>query len=115
MLRFRTDDDGSRVKLANDVQTGRVAEVGQWIAVAAELRVHIRDRVDAVAPIPSAGSFANAVDALVADLPRFHERLLDLEAVEQSWPDFIGSPNRDAFVVFQHLLDTELKPKVTSR
>jgi len=65
MIRLRVDDQGSRLKLANNVHTGRVAEVYQRVALAVEEGVHVRDRVDAIAAGAGQGGFTDAVDALV--------------------------------------------------
>src|SRR5262245_16254122 len=76
VIRVRLDDDGPRLNLANDVPAGRLAEVRERVPVAGVLRVHVRDRVNAIAPVSVPRGLADGVDALVADLPRIHEPLL---------------------------------------
>src|SRR5262249_51694797 len=112
MIRLRVDDQWPRLKLANDIETGRVAVIHQRVALAVKEGVHIRNRVDAIATGPGSGGFTDAVDALVADPARFHERLLDLKPVEQSRPHLIRTPNRNAFALPQHLLDGRVEREV---
>src|SRR5262245_19671957 len=98
MVRLRADEDRPRLETADDVQAGRVAEIGEWVAAAVEDGVHVRDGVDAVAAGAVRG-LADRVDALIADPARFHERLLHREPVRESRPDLVRAPERNAFPV----------------
>src|SRR5262249_54265054 len=66
-------------QLFDDVLTGVFAVQPQRIARAVEVRVQIRDGVDAIAASAAATGLSPLVDALVAHRPRVDERLLNQE------------------------------------
>src|SRR5262249_4532035 len=82
-LRLLGDEEIPLEQLPDDEAAAGLAEPAQPVVVPLELRVHVGDGVDAVAP-GAVGPLAERVDALVADPAALHERLLEQEPAVQA-------------------------------
>ena len=75
-VRVLGDEQVPLEELPDDEPAAGLAEPGQTVLAALEVRVHVGDRVDAVAAA-AVRPRADRVDALVVDAPALDERLLE--------------------------------------
>src|SRR5262249_50959693 len=93
-VRFSTDEQAPLEQLPDDEFAAGLAESEQPVVIALELRVHVGDGVDAIAPA-AVRSLADRVDALIADPAALHELLLEQEPAVKTGANLVWSPHGD--------------------